>query len=202
MHNPIFLYAVVLVQPELLIEFPACISRRENFNDPIGGAETAFVVQFLAVADDTDVRLYNRQYFAIGLLGFFPVGKPYVKRSCLHLTGFFFEVIKQMVRKDKRNPLMPPTWCRRHLEKLPIDEFYSFLELPGEIIGVGVSLTKIQLVDIRDHLETFVQKYNLLPIRVPSAISRYISRGMPSFKSVITIPYEAYHSPVKPPALG
>lgn len=59
--NPVFTYTVVLVIVQFFDVIIGCISWGYNFDNKVRRTIAAFSIQFIFIADNHQVRLYNRE---------------------------------------------------------------------------------------------------------------------------------------------
>ncbi len=83
-HNPLLLHTVFFVEVELSFRIAAGVTRRYDFDNPIGGAQAASVIKLGWVAYHVDAGLH---YAADLLVTVGPTPyQPHIQRSVVHLA--------------------------------------------------------------------------------------------------------------------
>src|SRR5690606_33568061 len=119
----------------LVLEFFFVVPGGKDFYDKIRRTQTPSLIQFALVANDADIWLYDSENVLVVRTC---CGNPNIKRRNINLTGVSCQEAVYMIVQFTRYFLMDTARCSRHLKEPAFDDFHHLVQLPGEVIRIGI----------------------------------------------------------------
>lgn len=134
MQQPVFAHTMALIERPLTDLIVSGAGGREDFDDPVRRATTAFVVELGRIADHGDIGLHDGVDACIGLVA---LGQAHVEGGDIDAAGMILKRIGNLSRQFDHKILMQSRRRGRHREGRAVNEFPAFVVGPLAILAVG-----------------------------------------------------------------